>query len=232
MASEENQLQRSLNLFQVVFYGTGTILGAGIYALIGKVAGASGVLAPLSFLVSAILAGFTAYSFSILVRRYPHSAGGAEYIYHGFKSSKLSNIAGWLIALTGIISAATLSSGFVGYFQNLFDVNAAVIVLGMMGVMTFVSIIGINQSAWLIVLITLVELIGLLLICSAGFDSLVQKDFLQQEILSELSLDNFTPVLSGAFIAFYAFIGFEDIGISQRKRSRHKKIFRALLLSR
>lgn len=87
-------LKRTLNLPLVAFYGTGTILGAGIYALIGKVAGAAGLLAPLAFLVSAILASFTAYAYCQLVARYPKSGGEAEYVYRGFNARWLSNLVG------------------------------------------------------------------------------------------------------------------------------------------
>ncbi len=47
------QLRRALSLPLITFYGLGTILGAGIYVLVGKVAGAAGLYAPLAFLVAA-----------------------------------------------------------------------------------------------------------------------------------------------------------------------------------
>lgn len=56
-------LRRSLSLPMVTLYGMGTILGAGIYVLIGEVAGVAGIRAPLAFLVAAILAGFSAFAY-------------------------------------------------------------------------------------------------------------------------------------------------------------------------
>ena len=105
----------------MALYGIGTILGAGIYALIGKIVGVAGELAPISFLGSALLAGLTGFSYSQLVKRYPKSAGEAEYVYQGFKSPFLAYIIGWLVATTGVVSAATLTAGFVGYFQVFMD---------------------------------------------------------------------------------------------------------------
>ena len=52
-------LKRSLSLPMLVLYGLGTTIGAGIYALIGEIAGVAGYLAPFSFLLAALLAGVT-----------------------------------------------------------------------------------------------------------------------------------------------------------------------------
>ena len=68
-------LKRSLSFPLLVLYGLGTTIGAGIYVLIGKVAGAAGVLAPVSFTGAGVIAGFTALSFAELSARFPKSAG-------------------------------------------------------------------------------------------------------------------------------------------------------------
>lgn len=206
------KLKRSLNLPLVVFYGTGTILGAGIYALIGKVSGAAGILAPFSFLVSAALAGLTAYSYSQLVKRYPKSAGEAEYVYQGFRSKSLSNLVGWLVALTGVVSSGVLVTALVGYFQVFWPaISDQWIMLLFIFLFSALAIVGIEESAWAVTLITLVEILGLILVCSAGFEDAASKGFLIHEIKAQWTLTNLAPVLTGAFIAFYAFIGFEDM---------------------
>ncbi|MGR9073659.1 MAG: APC family permease, partial [Gammaproteobacteria bacterium] len=79
-------LKRSLSLTLVIFYGVGTILGAGIYVLIGKVAGYAGMHTPLAFLLALILAGFSALSYAELSTRYPLSAGEAVYIHRALGS--------------------------------------------------------------------------------------------------------------------------------------------------
>lgn len=120
ITSETPQLRRTLNFAQVTLYGIGTILGAGIYALIGKIVGVSGILAPLSFIVPATIAFFTAYSYTQLVKMFPKSAGEAEYVYQGFRKISLSNPVGWLVVFTGVVSAVSLVIGFVGYFKVFF----------------------------------------------------------------------------------------------------------------
>ena len=64
----------------LVLYGLGTTVGAGIYALIGKVAGAAGSAAPFSFGFAALLASVTAFSFAELAIRFPRSGGQAIYV--------------------------------------------------------------------------------------------------------------------------------------------------------
>ena len=225
-------LKRTINLPQIIFYGTGTILGAGIYALIGKVAGTAGLLAPLAFLVSAILAGFTAYAYSQLVARYPKSGGEAEYVYRTFNARWLSNGVGWLVAFTGIVSASTLTDGFIGYVQVFLSFGDAAVATGLITAVMTVAIIGIRESAWMAVAITLVEITGLLIVCATGFDQLTQQDFLLPDISTALDTGAFVPVLAGAFLAFYAFIGFEDIvNLAEETKRPERNIPAAIYLS-
>ena len=230
--SDATALKRTLNLPQMVFYGTGTILGAGIYALIGKVAGAAGLLAPLAFLVSALLAALTAYAYCQLVARYPKSGGEAEYVYQSFGGHWLSNGVGWLVAFTGIVSAATLVDGFIGYFRVFFPLGEPVVATGIILTVMTVAIIGIRESAWMAVTITLVEITGLVMVCAVGFDLLAERDFLVPEISGEFGSQAIIPVLAGAFLAFYAFIGFEDIvNLAEETKRPEKTIPAAIYLS-
>src|SRR3989304_4597913 len=110
-----NSLKRSLSLPLITFYGLGTILGTGIYVLIGKIVGIAGIYAPFAFLLAAVLAFFTAFSYAELSSRYPSSAGAALYVEKAFSKRWLSTALGWSVVLTGIVSAGTMVNGFVGY---------------------------------------------------------------------------------------------------------------------
>ena len=107
------ELKRSLPLSLITFYGLGTIIGAGIYVLIGKVAGLAGMYAPFAFALAAIIAAFTAFSYAELSARYPRSAGEAAYVEEAFHRRLLSGMTGWSVVLMGIVSSATLANGFV-----------------------------------------------------------------------------------------------------------------------
>ena len=84
-ATANVELKRSLSLPLITFYGLGTIIGAGIYVLIGEVAGNAGMYAPFAFLLAAIVAGFTAFAYAELSARYPLSAGEAVYVKQAFQ---------------------------------------------------------------------------------------------------------------------------------------------------
>ena len=116
--SEPARLKRSLSLTQMVLYGVGTTVGAGIYALIGEIAGIAGNLAPWSFLFAATMAAFTAFSFAQFSARFPHAAGAALYVQHGLGLRQLGLLVGILVIAAGTVSAAALLNGFVGYMHR------------------------------------------------------------------------------------------------------------------
>ncbi|WP_120405341.1 APC family permease [Halobacteriovorax sp. BALOs_7] len=205
------KLKRSLNTFQVTMYGIGTILGAGIYALIGKISATAGMMAPLSFIVSAILASMTAYSYTQLVKLFPKSAGEAEYIFQGFHSVLLSNIVGWLVAFTGVVSASTLIKGFVGYFQTFIHWTDFSVVFLIIILVTALAIKGIKESINIVIFFTIIEIVGLILICGSAWQDLSANEFMLPALLQNFSWSQFPMIISGAFLAFYAYIGFEDM---------------------
>ncbi|MCH2534789.1 MAG: amino acid permease [Bdellovibrionales bacterium] len=232
----QSKLKRTLGLFQVSFYGIGTILGAGIYALIGKISAVAGIWVPMSFVFSAVLVSFTAYSYIQLVRMFPKSAGEAEYVYQSFKSLSLSNLVGWLVAFSGLVSAATLTRGFVGYFQTFFDINTLYIQLGLIVFIALIAVAGIRESAWTAVVITFIEVFGLLLICWKGFPFVLNEGLTKFKAEAFFDIGTIAPVLSGGFLAIYAYIGFEDIvnlaeEVKKPKRNIPLAIFFSLLVS-
>ena len=74
---DEPELNQNLSRMLVLFYGLGTILGAGIYVLVGKVTAQAGIFSPFAFLLASVIAGFTAVSYAELSARFPKSAGEA-----------------------------------------------------------------------------------------------------------------------------------------------------------
>jgi len=79
-----------------VLYGVGVTVGAGIYALVDKIAEVAGHLAPLSFLVAALVAAPTALSFAELSSRLPASASEATYVRAGPRLPGLALVVGVL----------------------------------------------------------------------------------------------------------------------------------------
>lgn len=202
-------LKRVLTLRVLTFYGLGTIIGAGIYALIGEVSHISQQFTPIAFLVASVIAGFTGMSYAELCSRFPHSAGSALYVKKAFNKNALSGMMGWLVFLTGLISAATLTHGFVNYVQVFIPLPSYVAIALVIIVLGLITAWGISESAILIVIMTLLEISGLLLIIFYGRNSFSHADW--QQMIPSFNLKDWSTIVSGAFLAFYAFIGFEDM---------------------
>ena len=205
------KLKRQLSLPLLVFYGIGTILGAGIYVLVGKVAGESGLYTPVSFLLASLLAGFSAFSYAELASRYPRSAGEAVYIEEGFAIRRFSILVGLMIVAVGVVSTATLAHGFAGYFNVFFNIPPALIVSVLVISVGLICAWGIGQSVMLAAIMTVVEIIGLLIILYVGRESFALMPDVLPNMLPALEYPVWAGVLMGSFIAFYAYLGFEDI---------------------
>ncbi len=204
-------LKRSLGLSLISLYGLGNILGAGIYVLVGKVVGTAGVHAPLAFIMAAVVAALSAFTYGELAARHPVSAGEAVYVDAAFGVAAISMAVGLLIALAGMVSAATLARGFVGYV-NVFVQAPGFLVIGFLVLaLSAVAAWGIGESARVAALFTMIEILGLLLIVYVARESFAALPSQASTILVPPSQTAWQGTLLGAFLAFYAFIGFEDM---------------------
>ena len=235
MGNEKVELRRSIGLVLLTLYGLGNILGAGIYVLVGKVAGEAGYAAPVSFFIASIAAGFSAFTYAELSARYPVSAGEAVYLYKGFKLNALSGLVGLMLALAGVASAAALAHGFAGYFQEIAHVPENLLVGGLILTLGVIASWGIGESVKVASLLTVIEIAGLVIIATVGLDRLVGDG-----LTPALPLDNSSEgrefvldgIFVGAFLAFYAFIGFEDmINIAEEVKNPQRNLPLATIFS-
>lgn len=244
MNNKQNSLKRDLTLPLITFYGLGNILGAGIYALIGKVAGEAGYYAPLSFLLAAIIATFSALSHAELSARYPVSGGQAVYLYEGFKLRWLSITVGLLIIAAGIMSSAAIVHGFVGYFKVFASgyypafqaVPATTIIAVLLFILAALAIWGIKQSVAVASFLTILEIAGLCLVIWVGGEQMPMMKQTLQSIPESSYGFSFIGVFAGAFLAFYAYLGFEDMvtvaeEVKDPQRNMPIAIFLAVIIS-
>lgn len=206
------ELKRSISFPLLTLYGLGTILGAGIYVLVGRVAVYAGLYAPISFLLAALLAGLSGYSYAALSSRYPKSAGEAVYVQEAFGFRLLSAVVGWMVVLTGIVSAATISSGFVGYLQAFVEITDFWAITFLLIAMTFLAVWGVAESVIVTAITTVLGIVGLLMILGFSGPAFLTLPERLPEVMPPL-FDGavWFGILLGAFLAFYAFIGFEDM---------------------
>lgn len=230
--SPSTSLRRTLSLPLVCLYGLGNILGAGVYVLIGKVAGAAGYYAPLAFLFAALIAAVTAFSFAELSSRYPLSAGEAVYIQKGFNRPRLSLLVGLLIILTGLVSAATIARGFVGYLDIFIALPDSLVIVALLLILGLVSVWGISESVSTAALFTLVELAGLILILFVTFPAFEEFPSRVDDFIPDLSIQSWSGIAAGAFLAFYAYVGFEDmVNVAEEVKNPSRNLPIAILLA-
>lgn len=236
MTVQPAELKRSLSLPLITLYGLGTILGAGIYVLIGEVAAVAGMHMPLSFLLASLLAIFTAFAYAELSARYPFSAGEAVYVQHGFGVKVLSQVVGLAIVIIGVVSSAAISRGFVGYLNVFVHFPDAWVITILVVSMGLIAIWGISESVMVAAIFTLAEILGLLMVLFVAVpDITVLHEYMPQILPSgdELLRGGFWfGVLSGAFLAFYAYIGFEDmVNVAEEVQLPHRNLPLAIILA-
>lgn len=230
--SEAPALKRSLSLTQVTLYGIGTTVGAGIYALIGELAGQAGAYMPLSFLIAAVLVAFSALSFAELTARYPQAAGEATYVRAAFNSGALARLIGLMVVAAGLVSSATIVNSFVGYLGSFIALPTWLAIVALVGLLTALCIWGIGQSVTVAGLFTLVEVGGLLLVIGAGSDSLAAFPQRWREFVPPAETAVWSGILAGSFLAFYAFIGFEDmVNVAEEVRQVERTLPLAIVLT-
>lgn len=203
---------RSIGPFQLTLYALGSMLGSGIYGLIGKAAGQAGTAVWLSFLIALIAALLTALSYASLGSRYPRAGGAAYATQRAFRSPILSFTVGLALVCSGLTSVATQSKIFAANIVDLFGLGAfpvSAIALGFVLILTGIVLRGIRESMWLNVLCTLIEAAGLLIVIASGMsywgsvDLLTGPDHRPDTALAIV-------VVQASVLTFFAFIGFED----------------------
>ncbi len=226
------QLRRVLSLPLITLYGLGTILGAGIYVLIGKVAGSAGFHAPVSFLIAAAIAALTGFAYAELGARYPLSGGEAVYVEEGLGYRQLSIIVGLLTAAAGLVSAATITHGFVGYVNVFVSLPATPVIVCIVLLLGLLAAWGILQSAWAAAIATVIEIAGLVIVIAVASPSLQALPERLPELLLPADANIWSGIMLGAFLAFYAFIGFEDmVNVAEEVKDPERNLPRAILLA-
>lgn len=231
-------LRRGLGFWALVVYGVGDILGAGIYALVGKIAGVAGTSSWLAFVVALGAASLTALSYSELGSRFPKSGGEAQFCQQAFRWPGLSLLIGWLVLCSGLVSVAAVSHAFAGYLLGLFAgthlVARYLIIAVFLLVLAGVNFWGIRQSSLFNIVCTCVETGGLLLVIVVGTLFLLDGNDVSSQTAEVVDTTGggWGIVLQGAALAFFAFIGFEDmVNVAEEVESPRRTLPVAILIA-
>lgn len=225
--TEDAQLRRTLTLGPLILYGLGVIVGAGIYVAIGAVIDRAGTAAPLSFLAAGLVAAASGLCYAELAGRFPEAAGAAAYVRHGFGSDRLALLTGLALAAAIVVAAASIASGAVQYLGLLLPLPAWLLIVLVVVLFTVVAAVGVRESAYLAAGIGALEVLGLLAATISGFASAPTVDL---AAMVPADRAGWSGVAAGAFIALFAFIGFESLAnMGEEVRDPHRTLPRGII---
>ncbi|MBW6424620.1 APC family permease [Rhizobium sp. XQZ8] len=223
----------------LLLFIVGDILGTGIYALTGQVAAQVGGVVWLPFLIAFVVALLTAFSYLELVTKYPRAAGAALYTHKAFGIHFVTFLVAFAVMSSGITSAATASRAFASNFSaslglELGTWGVPLIAVGFIALVAAINFRGVGESVKMNVLLTVVELTGLLIIIGIGFWAIAggQGDVSRAwTFAAPEGTGVFWPVIAATTLAFFAMVGFEDSVNMAEECKNPSRMFPKVLLA-
>ncbi|MDT9594481.1 APC family permease [Nocardioides zeae] len=241
---EEPELKRVMGPGLLLLFIIGDIVGAGIFAITGSVAGQVGGVAWLPFVVAFAIATVTACSYLELVTKYPQASGAALYVHKAFGLHFVTFIVAFTVMCSGITSASTSSSlvatnllqGLDGIFggvptgkwATLFTALAIIVVLGL------INLRGVGESVKLNVVMTVVTMVALGIVIAIGMVAAASGEGdVGRIVIFETEGDKgmFAAVTVATAIAFFAMVGFEDSVNMVEETKDPQRIFPRMMLT-
>jgi amino acid transporter len=217
------ELKRVLGPKLLLLFIVGDILGAGVYAVTGDIAGEVGGMAWLPFLVAFAVATLTAFSYLELVTKYPHAAGAALYTHKAFGLHFVTFLVAFMVVCSGITSASTSSNLLAANLLAGLDATIGgvptgtgatlVVALAFMVLLAIINLRGVGESVKFNVVLTLVEISALAIVIGIGFYVMVTKGADPSRLVVFDSANDrgmFAAVTIATTIAFFSMVGFED----------------------
>lgn len=208
---DATDLRRAITLPRMFLFILGDVLGAGVYVLIGTVASEVGGAVWAPFLLALLFALFTAFSYAELVTKYPRAGGASVFVQRAFGNDLLSFVVGFAMLSAAVAAGASLASAFAGdYLGEFVDVDPRIAAVVFLVLVAALNLRGIDESMRVNVVLTVIEVGGLLLAIVLGFATVATGGGDPSQAAA-FATDRpvALAVLAGSVLAFYAFLGFE-----------------------
>lgn len=231
-------LKRVMGPKLLLLFIVGDILGTGVYALTGKVAGQVGGAGWAPVILAFAVALVTAFSYMELVTKYPTAAGAALYTHKAFGIHFVTFLVAFAVLSSGVTSAATASNVFAanmvaGFGWDMSGTGIMWIALGFLAVIAAINLRGVGESVWFNVVLTMIELSGLLLVILVGFFALGSgsADF-SRVMIFETADDKgvFLAITGATSLAFFSMVGFED-SVNMVEETKDPRVFPKIMLT-
>ncbi|WP_350348321.1 APC family permease [Agromyces sp. G08B096] len=198
--------RKHMTVLQATFIGVGSMVGAGIFALLGAAGAVAGSAVWLSFLIAGIIAGLQGYSFAKLGAAYPSGGGILTFLSRGFGEGHLAGIGSWLFFVAGAIVVAMIASSFGGYASSIVadgDATwAKILAVALIVVMSGLNTIGSTAVARVQSVIVVVVLAILVLFAAVTIANL------DPALLAPAGYPDPRQIISSVALTFFAFLGF------------------------
>ena len=225
-------LTRSITGRLLFFYVLGDVLGSGIYVLIGLVAAAIGGAFWIAFAVGVTIATVTGLAYAELVTKYPKAAGAALYVHKAFRNNALTFFITVCMLSAVFAAAGSLATGFSRYFGEIWSLPPALLVtLAFILLLSVVNYIGITESVVANMVMTFVEVAGLIIVMIIGVLHVARGDA-DFAVLTQFTAEGspVIAVIAGVALAFFAMTGFENAANVAEETINPSKAFpRALI---
>lgn len=218
VARAQPELKRAIGPRLLLLFIVGDILGTGVYALTGSVAGEVGGAGWAAVVLAFAVATVTAFSYLELVTKYPHAAGAALYTHRAFGIHVVTFLVTFAVLSSGLTSASTAAKFLAENFIIGFDLEwgqggVTLVALAFITLLALINLRGVTESLAFNVVLTLVELTGLLIVIAIGFWAMSQGEVdFGRAMVFETSEDKtvFLALTSATALAFFSMVGFED----------------------
>ncbi|MFC6285564.1 APC family permease [Nocardioides sp. GCM10027113] len=220
---EQPSLKRVMGPRLLLLFIVGDILGAGVYAVTGEMAGLVGGIVWVPFVVAFAVAALTALSYLELVTKYPQAAGAALYVHKAFGIHFVTFLVAFAVICSGITSASTSSNVLaqnllagldnVGWETGLGTTGATAVAMAFMVLLALINLRGVGESVKFNVVLTLVEMTALAIVIGVGFWVMARGDGDLSRVVTFTSPEEkglFLAVTAATAVAFFAMVGFED----------------------
>lgn len=229
--------KNSLTLKGAVALGTGVMIGAGIFALLGQVAELSGTWFPYIFIVGAIISSFSAYSYIKVSNAYPSAGGIAMILMKAYGKTTITAAASVLMALSMVINESLVARTFGSYTLQLFDIEDISLWEPALGVALLIFAYIINVSGNKVIgkasqLTSFVKIAGIIVFAIGG---LWAAQFEFADLLPNSTNTNDYPISSyigACALSILAYKGFTTITNSGAEITNpHKNVGRSIIIS-
>jgi len=228
--------KNSLSLTGAVALGTGVMIGAAIFALLGQVAELSGALFPIIFLLGAVIAGFSAYSYVKVSNTYPSAGGIAKILQKAYGKGTITAGSALLMAFAMVINQSLVARTFGSYTMQLFDVPANSIWVPVLGVLLLVATFLINiagnkaveRSSFVMAILKVggIAIFAIGGLWAGGFSA---AEAVPSTIPQEYSIGSYLGALALTLLAYAGFTTITNSGAEIVKP--HKNVGRAIVIS-